>query len=280
VRASERAAGWRWVRPDFRPDLSCWLAGGGQKGRSVHLPPYSRFAPGRRDVLTARDRQPRLLSRRPEIARAQAAAGRWGATVRWVALDAADSDGFLNIDAAGVIPFEPKSAGLLEARTRVRAALASFVAEPGELLHGVIEGPACGATDLDNALLYNIGGRVAAATRYGVLLERWATPGPGARYRYRLTRSHELAGSRRGSTLAEFNSVPLAGPPPSWLGFGPRFVCLRGSRLAPPGRSGSLPRAHDRRAQVLRISRRSVRKDHDGWRAHRVTRPRRPRIHR
>jgi hypothetical protein len=35
-----------------------------------------------------------------------------------------------------------------------------------------VEGPAVTGTDLDNALLYNIGGRADAATRYGAALER------------------------------------------------------------------------------------------------------------
>jgi hypothetical protein len=38
-----------------------------------------------------------------------------------------------------VIPFEPKDPALVEAREEIRSVLASMAAQPGELLHGVVD---------------------------------------------------------------------------------------------------------------------------------------------
>jgi hypothetical protein len=93
-----------------------------------------------------------------------------------------------------------------------------MTAQPGELLHGVIDGHTARSTDLDNALLYNIGGRVAAATRYGVMPERRpAAAAPiGARYRYRLTREAGLARSELGPSVVEFKGVEIGRQPKLW----------------------------------------------------------------
>lgn len=117
-----------------------------------------------------------------------------------------------------MIPFEPRNANLVEARAQARSVLAALAAQPGELLHGVIEGAEAVATDLDNALLYNIGGRVAAATRDGVLLERReAEIDVSVRYRYRLVRDDEPGALRGWSALVQVSRVALARRPESWL---------------------------------------------------------------
>jgi hypothetical protein len=129
----------------------------------------------------------------------------------------ADNEGFRTVEAPGVIPFEPKDPVLVEAREEIRSALASMAAQPGELLHGVVEGPAAAGTDLDNALLYNIGGRVAAAARNGVALERrpGAAGAAGVRYRYRLT-PDPAAGETDGASVAELHGVELGRQPRLW----------------------------------------------------------------
>jgi hypothetical protein len=71
------------------------------------------------------------------------------------------ADGFRRVEAPAIIPFEPKGAALITARAMLRAAMGTLSAASGELLHGVIEGEALAGTDLDNALLYNIGGPIA-----------------------------------------------------------------------------------------------------------------------
>lgn len=127
-----------------------------------------------------------------------------------------DEDGFVSVDAPGVIPYETEDEALLAAREQIGRLLAGMSAQPEELLHGVIEGSLADATDLDNALLYNVGGRVAAATRFGVLLERRAASEGGLRYRYRLTRDGGLGQRDERSTVAEFDSVRLGRAPRSW----------------------------------------------------------------
>lgn len=128
-----------------------------------------------------------------------------------------DDDGYGTVDAPGVIPFEPKDPGLVQARAELRALLGAMAARPGELLHGVIEGRAAAGTDLDNALLYNVGGHVARAARHGVILERRpaAVDMPGARYRYRITRD-PAAGEPKGGSIVELDGVDLNRQPRLW----------------------------------------------------------------
>jgi len=51
-----------------------------------------------------------------------------------------DEEGFLQVHAPAVVPFEPNDPDLIHARERTRRALRTLRA--GELLHGVIEGHA------------------------------------------------------------------------------------------------------------------------------------------
>jgi hypothetical protein len=95
----------------------------------------------------------------------------------------------------------------------LRSLLSGLTAQPGQLLHGVVEGPSVAGTDLDNALLYNIGGNLNAAARYGVALER--RDGATTRYRYRLTSDPQVP-AVGGVVIAEFDGVPLGGPPRAW----------------------------------------------------------------
>lgn len=128
-----------------------------------------------------------------------------------------DADGYRTIETAGLIPFEPEDATLLEARATLRSMLAGLNAQPGELLHGIVDGPAVTGTDLDNALLYNVGGSINGATRYGVALERrTAAPGAGTRYRYRLTSDADVPCSG-GEVVVALDGVPLGRAPRTWL---------------------------------------------------------------
>jgi hypothetical protein len=127
-----------------------------------------------------------------------------------------DASGYRTIETTGLIPFEPREPAVLAARAALRSMLSVMSAQPGELLEGVVEGPAVAGTDLDNALLYNVGGSVNAAVRYGVALERRATlPGTRTRYRYRLTSE---VGVRRadGETVVALGRVALGRAPRAW----------------------------------------------------------------
>jgi hypothetical protein len=127
-----------------------------------------------------------------------------------------DAEGFWTIETTGLIPFEVSDETLFEARTALRSVLGTLSAHPGEMLHGVVEGPTVTGTDLDNALLYNIGGRLNAAARYGVALERRTTaPGTGTRYRYRLTRDVDVP-CLTGEPVVALDRVLLGGPPRAW----------------------------------------------------------------
>lgn len=126
-----------------------------------------------------------------------------------------DEDGFAVVRTDRLVPFEPKTDALLEARNRIRSLLAGFAAQPGQLLHGVIAGAGTLGTDLDNALLYNVGGRTGLAARYGVILER--QPGNDAEvvYRYRLSDALTWAFQRERDDVAHV-SVPLGRLPRGW----------------------------------------------------------------
>jgi hypothetical protein len=128
-----------------------------------------------------------------------------------------DAEGYGTIETAGLIPFEPRDAAALGARAALRSILGGLSARPGELLYGIVEGPAVSGTDLDNALLYNVGGDVNRAVRYGVALERRATtPGAPTRYRYRLTSDPDVP-ALDGERIITFNSVPLDRAPRTWI---------------------------------------------------------------
>jgi hypothetical protein len=124
---------------------------------------------------------------------------------------------FLSVESSAVISFEPTAPELIATRAELRSILATMTADADQLLHGVIEGTAATATDLDNALLYNIGGKVANATRYGVCLERGphVTDVP-ARYRYRLVDRTQVAMPSGATDVAHLDQVPLSGPPGTW----------------------------------------------------------------
>jgi hypothetical protein len=128
-----------------------------------------------------------------------------------------DANGFAVVRTEAVVPFEPKSAGLVDARRRVRRALEGLVAQPGELLHGAIRATTS-ATDLDNALLYNIGGRSDLAARHGVVFERTPPDEPTApvEYRYRLTTDPSWLFQRDDSTVAIAERVVLGRQPRGW----------------------------------------------------------------
>lgn len=151
---------------------------------------------------------------------------------------ALDPDGFVSVETSAVISFEPIAAELITARGVLRSILATMAADAGQVLHGVIEGTASAATDLDNALLYNIGGKVANATRYGVSLERRTevTDVP-ARYRYKLADATSIRMPAAATTVALLNQIPMNGPPRTWADV---WAAVRPSeRLKPVGESRS-----------------------------------------
>src|SRR4051794_37679059 len=95
--------------------------------------------------------------------------------------------------------------------------LAGLTAQPGELLHGIVEGPSVAGTDLDNALLYNVGGSVIGAARYGVALERRTAMASAATcYRYRLTSDPDVP-RLNGKQIVTLDSVPLDRAPRTWV---------------------------------------------------------------
>lgn len=129
---------------------------------------------------------------------------------------AIDAEGYWTVETPRLIPFEPRDGTLVEGRAAMRRMLGKLVAKPGELLHGVVEGPTVTGTDLDNALLYNIGGSMNASARYGVSLERRiAAPGTGTRYRYRLTSDPDVP-SLDGEILVALDGVSLGRAPRAW----------------------------------------------------------------
>ena len=154
---------------------------------------------------------------------------------------APDAEGFQVIDAPRLIPFEPKTDALLAAREQVRRVIGDLSAQPGELLHGIIEGSAASGTDLDNALLYNVGGRVAAATTHGVVLERrQGRGGTGARYRYRLTREPGLPCHAESEPVVELHDVQLTQPPTRWLHVWEAVRTSAGTKILRPAYTGEL----------------------------------------
>jgi hypothetical protein len=129
----------------------------------------------------------------------------------------ADVEDYRTVETAGLIPFAPRDPVLLQTRAVLRATLASLSAQPGEVLHGIVEGPGVAKTDLDNALLYNVGGSVNAAARYGVALERRPPPSgsTATRYGYRLT-SDPAVPAVDGELVVELAGVALSGAPRGW----------------------------------------------------------------
>ena len=128
-----------------------------------------------------------------------------------------DAEGFLSLEAGDVISYSTTNENLLAAKEGLGRALGTLTAKPGEILHGVIEGRAAQSTDLDNTLLYNIGGSVAAATKYGVLLERRPeVPDAVARYRYRLTCDPGCGEANVGDPIAHLRAIRLSRQPLTW----------------------------------------------------------------
>lgn len=184
--------------------------------------------------------------------------------------------GFSSIETATLIAFEPTDPRLLRARSQLRSMLDSLTAQPGELLHGIIEGPAVAGTDLDNALLYNIGGSVDAAARYGVALECRVARSSSAstRYRYRIAHHAEIA-NIDGEPVAEFDEVPLSRPPRAWHEI---WAAVRTSNAVSVLRSapvGELALYLRRSTEVRGCRQRPVRQDAYRRRYHRTTCPRR-----
>jgi hypothetical protein len=85
------------------------------------------------------------------------------------------------------------------------------------VLYGSIESATASSTDLDNALLYNIGGSLSPATRNGVVLERRAADGVGVRYRYHLALPEQFSSGSGDVVIAELSGIALRRAPQSWL---------------------------------------------------------------
>jgi hypothetical protein len=116
------------------------------------------------------------------------------------------------------IPFERLSQDQLDARTDLRRRVRSLEASSGEILDASYAGPKPANADVENLVLYNIGGGCfQPGTRYGVRFEmalgsrRDPSSGIfGCSYRYRLiSPDSELAYWRPVRTLARFTSADL-----------------------------------------------------------------------
>ncbi len=119
------------------------------------------------------------------------------------------------------IPFEHLNDPQIAARTELRRRIALLSARPGEMLHASYAGPKPADMDVENLLLYNIGGECfRPAARYGVRFElaashRDAPSGRalGCSYRYRMIEHGEdLADTRAlasiGHSAARFGRCP------------------------------------------------------------------------
>jgi hypothetical protein len=109
-------------------------------------------------------------------------------------------------------------------KQRLAQGLGRLVADAGEILHGVIAGPRVGNTDLDNSLLYNVGGSIAKATRYGVCLERETGTGL-TRYSYRVAAATSLHAPGEVE-LVQWPAIGLSRMPSDWTEV---WQALRGS---------------------------------------------------
>lgn len=122
----------------------------------------------------------------------------------------------IEIDAPGYVPFEPRTTEQRALRAELRNKLRQLRAGPGEILHATFSGRLRSGTDVENALLYNLGGAgvFAGSMRNGVSFELDPEPHPaGVRYTYTL--APEAQGFRHwhaARSLATLD-VELDGPP-------------------------------------------------------------------
>lgn len=133
------------------------------------------------------------------------------------------------------LPFEPTGA-VREYRDALRAACRTLVAAPGEVLHAEYGG--AGPVDLENVLTYNVGG-LAAATRYGFVLERAdAEPDGLHRHRYALGTGpwrHWSVGQPLASVAVPADRALLSGGAGAWwLATRRAGVAVRGTAAAGP----------------------------------------------
>lgn len=118
------------------------------------------------------------------------------------------------------IPFERLTVDQREARDRLRAALSTLTAAPGQLLEAIYAGPKPANADVENLLLYNIdmgGASLLSGCQHGVRFE-FAAPGQrspeapgGCSYRYRLVNASSQPTHWRGlRELASFQRAQLS----------------------------------------------------------------------
>lgn len=82
-----------------------------------------------------------------------------------------DSDGLVEAWANEYIPLSPTSTVSNRLRDELRRRLSAFQRRPGTVLNAVFAGPLPRGGDVENYALYNIGGRLAAATSEGLRFE-------------------------------------------------------------------------------------------------------------
>lgn len=122
----------------------------------------------------------------------------------------------ISLDAPRYLPFERLDEEQLQARARLRTALAGLTAGPGEVLHAWYSGPRPPNSDVENLVLYNIdsgGSSVIRASTSGVRFELDSRrPDRGARclYRYRVVSTEDpLISWQPGPCLARFAGAEL-----------------------------------------------------------------------
>ncbi|HET9015729.1 MAG TPA: hypothetical protein VFN57_09030 [Thermomicrobiaceae bacterium] len=126
--------------------------------------------------------------------------------------------------ATGAIPFDGLNPGQGAARAELRKRLNSLTAGPGEILVANFTGPKAANADIENIVLYNIGGACfTASMQHGVRFEYAGgpvLPSPSEHsfpcaYEYGLNALNEpLRHWKRRKRLAQFRKVDL-GPPGS-----------------------------------------------------------------
>jgi hypothetical protein len=116
----------------------------------------------------------------------------------------------LVVDAERYLPFEPRHEDQVRLRVALRQGLGALALRDGDVLHARLSGPLPIDTDVENALVYNVGG-FGDLMRNGVRFELGDEPTEG-RVRYRYESADPDAGFahwERGRTVALIPATTL-----------------------------------------------------------------------